>query len=724
MNDLSISLECIEEDERDIVGGKGYALAVMRKAKINVPLGICITKHAYDAFVEDTGTLGRILLEFNRTSLKNMRWEEMWDLSQRIRTLFLTTSLPQKMAKTLGDIVHQKFQDRAVVVRSSAIGEDSKDASFAGIHESYVNIRGASSILDHIKFVWASLWSDSALLYRKKLGLDIETSSMPVVIQNMIVGERSGVAFGLDPNNPKRAIIESVYGLNKGLVDGAVEPDRWILDRLSGKILSYEPAKERKALKKTSEGVALINLSSEFVDTPPLKRDEIDEIFKILNKTESLFGSPQDVEWTIRKEKIYVVQSRPITSGKEIRKDERTWYLSIRRSYENLKGLEQKIIKVLIPKIVEEAEDFEKVNLKKLSREELVNEIIRRSSSFDKWKKIYYSDFIPLAHGTRLFGRIYNDSVRPKDPYEFVELLLGTDMLSLKRNNLLIETAKAIVNEPTLIEKIKSGDIGDDLKSMLGQLSNSSLYLYDIGETKEEVVRLLTKMAQQPLHKSTRDSKKILDLRSKYFSSFPKEERKWALELLELARRSWRLRDDDNIYLARIESQLTRSIEEGKRRLIDLGLEFDDSIPRDEIIFALQYRIIRSYNAKKSASKKEFEEIKPRQLIGQPAGPGLAVGYARVIRDREDIFSFSSGEVLVCDAIDPNMTFIVPLSSAIVERRGGMLIHGAIIAREYGLPCVTGVENLMQLVKTGDKLTVDGYLGIVTIDHRHAVDNE
>jgi pyruvate,water dikinase len=108
--------------------------------------------------------------------------------------------------------------------------------------------------------------------------------------------------------------------------------------------------------------------------------------------------------------------------------------------------------------------------------------------------------------------------------------------------------------------------------------------------------------------------------------------------------------------------------------------------------------------------------MRARQIIGQPAGQGLAVGTARVISVIEDLFQFKSGEILVCDSIDPNMTFVVPLAAAIVERRGGMLVHGAIIAREYGLPCVTGVANATVLIHSGDQLTVDGYLGIVTID--------
>jgi phosphoenolpyruvate synthase/pyruvate phosphate dikinase len=122
----------------------------------------------------------------------------------------------------------------------------------------------------------------------------------------------------------------------------------------------------------------------------------------------------------------------------------------------------------------------------------------------------------------------------------------------------------------------------------------------------------------------------------------------------------------------------------------------------------------------KEMSRTDWQQgmgrLKARQIVGQPAGPGLARGQARLILNPSDLFHFKAGEVLVCDAVDPNMTFVVPLAAAIVERRGGMLIHGSIIAREYGIPCVTGVPNAVTLIHNGDTLTVDGYLGIVTID--------
>jgi phosphoenolpyruvate synthase/pyruvate phosphate dikinase len=109
------------------------------------------------------------------------------------------------------------------------------------------------------------------------------------------------------------------------------------------------------------------------------------------------------------------------------------------------------------------------------------------------------------------------------------------------------------------------------------------------------------------------------------------------------------------------------------------------------------------------------DDVTPRQLVGQPAAPGFATGRVRRVRCADDLTSFQAGEVLVCDAIQPNMTHLVPLAAGIVERRGGMLIHGAIIARELGIPCVNGVPRASDVLGDGDLVTVDGHLGIVTV---------
>jgi pyruvate,water dikinase len=722
---LIVSLDRIQEEDREQVGGKAFSLATLSRVGMNIPEGLCVKAEAYHQFVTCAGLSERILLEINRKNFKEMRWEEMWDAALRIRNMFLQTPIPPEIAEELQSPIAENFWDKAVVVRSSAPGEDSSQASFAGLHESYLNIRGTEAILEHVRLVWASLWSDAALLYRQELGLDIEKSAMAVLIQEIVNGERSGVAFGKNPNDGSQAVIEAVYGLNSGLVDGTVEPDRWILDRQTGKILSHRPTQREKWVRPSADGTYLEPLPTDLCQSPPLTDDEVGKIFNQGLIVEKYFGAPQDVEWTFRKEKLFILQSRPITTiSSGTSEDKRPWYLSLRRSFENLKALRKKIEEELIPAMVEEAERLSRQDVTTLSDIQLAVEIARRMDIHGRWVGIYWSDFIPFAHGMRLFGQFYNDAVRPENPYEFMDLLGRGQLKSLERNQKLEEMAGMIREDASLalrlktFHTIKDTDFKRKLNTFIEQFGDLSC---SIGEQTqclqgpEGIVRILLKMAEHPPAKKKRSSHRLEDLTSRFLSRFKGKEREFASELLDLGRASYRLRDDDNIYLGRIEREVVASIEEGRRRIEKRCRMALAGVDPAEIVKALRQSDYAPKKRPPTEAIKVSSELKARQIIGQPAGPGIAKGKARVILDPSDLFAFESGEILICDAIEPNMTFVVPLSSGIVERRGGMLIHGAIIAREYGLPCVTGVPEATTQIRTGDLVTVDGFLGIVII---------
>ena len=372
MMELVISLEQIGMEDRERVGGKAFALAKMAENGMRVGEALCVTVDAYQLHLAVTGLGPRILMELNRKDFAEVRWEEMWDVALRIRNLFIKTDIPADLRGLLSKAVGPELSDEPLVVRSSAPGEDSFHASFAGLHESYVNVRGVDSILEHVKLVWASLWSDRALLYRQELGLDVEKSSMAVVIQPLIVGERSGVVFGVDPNDPNQAVIESVYGLNQGLVDGSIEPDRWLLDRNSGAMLSHEPARREQAVVTAPEATRLKRLSPDQQARPPLSETEVQRVFDLALQAEALFGSPQDVEWTFVGDQLYVLQSRPITTlAGDKKRDNRAWYISLRRSFENLKALRYKVEVELIPDMEKEAKALANVTLTNLADPDL-----------------------------------------------------------------------------------------------------------------------------------------------------------------------------------------------------------------------------------------------------------------------------------------------------------------------------------------------------------------
>jgi pyruvate,water dikinase len=716
-----LSLAQIRKSDPKKVGGKAYALALAGNNGFLVPETLCLTTDLYNEFVDQGGLRERIQLELHRKPFEQMRWEEIWDCALRIRNRFLTIPMPEALAARLTEAVVSRFSHRAVVVRSSAPEEDTAAASFAGLHESVVNVTGPEAILEAVRQVWASLWSDAALLYRQELGLDVETSAMAVVIQEIVVGDCSGIAFTRDFNDPDRGVIEAVYGLNAGLVDGAVEPDRWRVDRTTGGIVSHTAATREKMTAGTSAGIELADLPPDQRSCPPLAEEEVAEVFSMAMTAEALFGRPQDVEWTLAGGRLFLLQSRPITTGGEgDKQDRRAWYLSLHRSFENLVSLRKRIEEKHIPAMIEEAASLAAADLAVLSTDALAEEILRRLEINTRWANLYWEEFIPFAHGIRLFGQTYNDVVRPEDPYEFMYLLGQTPMLSLERNRLLEKMADSVRRDPALADRLRKGrldeadpDFLQNLNSFIdryGDLSCPVTGAVQCSQGPEAVVRLVlelsTREERADAHRTRPDTGA---LKAAFFDRFEGEERRRAEALLDLARASYRLRDDDNMHIGRIESRLLDAANEARIRIeAQTG---DDRLA--EALALVDRR--QTVSSAKPAEALAASAVHARQLTGQPAGPGIWQGLARVIHEDADLNTFRQGEILVCDAVDPNMTFVVPLAAGIVERRGGMLIHGAIIAREYGIPCVTGVADATALIHTGDRVTVDGYLGIVTI---------
>ncbi|BEQ15864.1 PEP/pyruvate-binding domain-containing protein [Desulfoferula mesophila] len=707
------------------VGGKARALAALKRQGLKVPAALCLPAVAYRYYLSRNGLDQRISLELGKKSFDNMRWEELWDVSLRLRNVFGKAEIPSDLSQAIEDGVNHLFGDRPVSLRSSALAEDSAQASFAGLHESFINVRGIHSILKHIKLVWASLWSDRALLYRQELALDPFASAMAVVVQEMVVGQSSGVAFSMNPLDKSRASVEAVYGLNQGLVDGSIEPDHWELDRATGHIVEHRGAQRRMAIAPGPEGSVAEALPEKQQQQPPLSSAQVIEIFQISRSLEVAFGAPQDMEWTLEDHEFHILQSRNITtlavSGED---DERRRYLGLKRSIENLKALRKSIEETLLPEMERQSRELAANNLSRLTDRELVTEIRRRQKIVQKGVDDYWRECIPFAHGMRLFGQVYNDRLAPQDPYEFMQLLSGSRLQSTSRNRCLWEIGQLIAADPTLAHAVSQEG---DMAGFPHFLSLIDQYISLYGDTswggrefrlnRKTVARLAARYANTSAPAEEALSSDKGELEREFIRSFAVTQSPYALELLEIGRASYRLRDDDNIYLGRLEGELARAVSEGVARLSAKWGAMPKDLQAEDVLLALENGRAPAPPQKSRAKKKgkAVLSFKARQLVGQPASEGWASGHARVVQDPQDLFAFENGEVLVCDAIDPNMTFVVPLAAAIVERRGGMLIHGAIIAREHNIPCVTGVPEAVNLISTGDMLSVDGNLGIVTV---------
>ncbi|MDJ0783514.1 MAG: PEP/pyruvate-binding domain-containing protein [Desulfosarcinaceae bacterium] len=718
------ALEHLPAGRPEEIGGKGAALFRLRTHRLRVPTTLCITTRAYRDFIEHAGLREKIHLELHRKVFTQMRWEEVWDASQRIRLMFLRSPMPPALERELAAAVAVTFGDAPVAVRSSAPEEDRSGHSFAGLHSSYTHLRGVAPVIQHLRMVWASLWSDAALLYRQELGLDTATSAMAVLVQSLVAGEASGILFTQDPTRPQQGIVEAVHGLNPPLVDGKISPDRWIIDARSGTPIDHTAPETRdrwQSPRDLTAADALTPLPPKLQKQPPLNESQLATLWETGRTLAEREGTPQDIEWTFCNDRLVLLQARPITAAAPSANgdsDPRAWYLSLHRSLENLLTLRQHIETDLIPGMQAAAQEMAAMDPKGFDDTALAAEIRRRWEINQRWAKVYWDDFIPFAHGMRLFGQIYNEVMQPEDPYAFMTLLKNQDLLSLQRNRALARLADGLRDHPERREALAAGGraaldgpFRRSLEAFIrtyGDLSCTVTGAVDCIPDDATLPNLLLEMAKLPKENSPSQKEgATAELESEFFQACPLASAEDCRALLSVARASYRLRDDDNIILGAIEAQLIAAAQEGRRRaaagseevaetLTELGLERDRETPS------------------RSATTPP-PLVVDRQITGQPAGPGLARGRARVIQRHADIANFKKGEIIVCDGVDPNMTFVMPLAAGIVERRGGMLIHGAIIAREYGLPCVTGVVAATDRIRTGQQITVDGYLGIVTL---------
>ncbi len=320
-----------------IAGGKGASLAEMYNHKFPIPPGFMITAQAYSHFIEKTGLkekIGSILsdLDVNDTA-------KLEKSSKEIKTEFINSEMPKEIESeileaydildvdknTLSNaksgaltILKNSREPPFVAVRSSATAEDLADASFAGQQESFLNIKGHRELINSVKACFASLFTARAIYYRVKKGFDYNKTYLAVVVQKMIDSDKSGVIFSKNPvSNKNEIIIESVWGLGEGIVSGRINPDSYITnsDMSDFKILEIKVADKKVAIIRNSSGKnEIVKLTEERSKQQVLTNYEIKRLAQYAKQLEEHYKKPQDIEFAIEGNEIYIVQSRPITT--------------------------------------------------------------------------------------------------------------------------------------------------------------------------------------------------------------------------------------------------------------------------------------------------------------------------------------------------------------------------------------------------------------------------
>jgi pyruvate, water dikinase len=302
----------IRKTDIPIVGGKGANLGEMYHAGIPVPNGFVVTSTAYFDFIKKTSLRQKILSELSGLDVNNSK--KLQTASKNIKTAILAAKMPDELKEEIKDFYHELCgeHDRLVAVRSSATAEDLPDASFAGQQETFLNIKGYKDVVKHVQKCWASLFESRAIFYRTEKGFSHMKVGIAVPVQMMVQSEVSGIMFTVNPltNNREEVSIEAAYGLGQPIVSGEVTPDQFIVDKKTGDITSKHLAKQTWQL--TLAGKTPISKAHQ--EKQKLSDHYVKALAHIGMKIEDHYKHPQDIEWGMENRKLYIVQSRPVTT--------------------------------------------------------------------------------------------------------------------------------------------------------------------------------------------------------------------------------------------------------------------------------------------------------------------------------------------------------------------------------------------------------------------------
>ncbi len=317
-----------------IAGGKGANLGEMFNIGLPVPPGFAVTAQTYAEFIEVAKIKEKIELFLSGLDVEDT--ERLQKIANDIQKLIVSTSVPENIAeeiqesyellcanqKKADDLVQAK--DIFVAVRSSATAEDLPEASFAGQQATFLNVKGKENVIKAVRACWASLFTARAIYYREKNNFPHNKVLISAIIQKMVDSEQSGIMFTINPatNRDDEIVIEAVYGLGEMIVGGEVNPDFYLVDKKSRVIKKIEVKKQKIGLFRNDKGEnEKKEIPKSIQERQVIPESQINELARLGQKIESHYGKPQDIEWAIEKNQVFIVQSRPVTTFKKKEKE-------------------------------------------------------------------------------------------------------------------------------------------------------------------------------------------------------------------------------------------------------------------------------------------------------------------------------------------------------------------------------------------------------------------
>ncbi|HVN60646.1 MAG TPA: PEP/pyruvate-binding domain-containing protein [Gaiellaceae bacterium] len=301
-------------------GGKSSALGELIAAGIPVPPGFAVSTSAFRAFVEEAGLAGMIAAEMSRLSPGDV--DSVGAASHAISQAMRFAPVPDAVRDEVARRYAELGDESPVAVRSSALGEDSQDATFAGQQETYLWVRGVDHVCDALRDCWVSLYSPPAISYRARLS-DGEEPAMGVAVQQMVDAEVSGVLFTCNPvsGDPSMVAVNASWGLGLAVVGGEVTPDDFLVSKVTREVVrEHIHSKDVQYVPDAGgRGAVRADVPEERRGVACLDAAALAALVDVAGRIERYFGSHQDVEWVIARdgelpESLFVVQSRPVTA--------------------------------------------------------------------------------------------------------------------------------------------------------------------------------------------------------------------------------------------------------------------------------------------------------------------------------------------------------------------------------------------------------------------------
>ncbi len=314
MDSYVLGFKDIDKTNLMLVGGKGANLGELFKIpEVRVPDGFCISTKAFKRTIGATPSINELLNQLSTLSLDDRN--KILELTSEIRRTIEGLSIPEDIEEEINLHLSRLGEHHAYAVRSSATAEDLPTASFAGQQDTYLNIIGKDAILKHISKCWASLFTERAVTYRIQNGFDHRKVFLSVVIQKMIFPEAAGIMFTADPvtSNRKVLSIDASFGLGEALVSGLVNADNYKVRNKT--LLEKKISTKKLAIYALNDGgTKEEELEAKQQNRQVLTDSQILQLETIGRKLEEHFGCPQDIEWCLRDDIFFIVQSRPITT--------------------------------------------------------------------------------------------------------------------------------------------------------------------------------------------------------------------------------------------------------------------------------------------------------------------------------------------------------------------------------------------------------------------------